>query len=130
MYTLITNNELVKEKYGSSARKLNVEYLEGASCMDVLIRVRNLIHAGARLETHPMAGSIKPNQNPYKTVMVSDGKVEEGEFQEFITIMENCIMICRSFLEGKPLPDWDEKVKKDFCFVDQTLIESAVERIF
>ena len=73
LYTLITNNELVKERYGAYGKDLNVEYLEDAGCLDVLIKARDAIHGGSRLETHPMAGSIIPNQNPYKSVMISDG---------------------------------------------------------
>ncbi|WP_242858311.1 GrdX family protein [[Clostridium] symbiosum] len=129
LYTLITNNELVKERYGAYGKVLNVEYLEDAGCLDVLIKARDAIHGGSRLETHPMAGSIKPNQNPYKTVMISDGKVDPEEFQEFITVMENSIMTCRKFLMEKPLPEWNEKLKKDFRYIDQSLIESAVSRI-
>lgn len=97
--------------------------------MDILTEVRNRIHRGSRLETHPMAGSVKPNQNPYKSVMISDQKSDFGEFQEFITILENCIMICRDFLEQKALPEWPENLKADFRFVDLSLIESAAERL-
>lgn len=130
LYTLITNNELVKERYGAYGKGLKVEFLEGGGCLDVLTRARDAIHGGSRLETHPMAGSIKPNQNPYKTVMISDGKVEMEEFQEFITVLENSIITCRAFLTEKPLPDWKENLKKDFRYIDQSLIESAVNCIF
>lgn len=48
MYTLITNNELVKERYGAYGKELNVEYLEDAGCLDVLIKARDAIHGGSR----------------------------------------------------------------------------------
>lgn len=129
MYIIVTNNKAVKERYEGFLKNLSVEYLEDKGCLDVLTGVRDYIHKGYRLETHPMAGSVKPNQNPYKSVMISDHSLEQGEFQEFIMVMENCIMVCREFLERKALPDWPEELKKDFRFVDLSLIESAVERI-
>lgn len=127
MYIIVTNNSLVKEQYEDTLKNLRVEYLEDTACLDVLIKVRNYIHQGLRLETHPMAGSVKPNQNPYKSVMISDETSDSEEFQEFVTVMENCIMVCRGFLERKALPDWPEELKKDFRFVDLSLIKSAVD---
>ena len=49
MYTLITNNELVKERYGAYGKELNVEYLEDAGCLDVLIKARDAIHGGSQM---------------------------------------------------------------------------------
>ena len=63
MYRIITNNSLCRDKY---QELLPVEYLEGKGYMDVLLTVRDYIQKGWRLETHPMTGSLKPNQTPYK----------------------------------------------------------------
>lgn len=129
MYTIITNNCLVKDRYSSGSNNLKVEFLECGSSLDVLIRVRDSIHGGSHLETHPMSGSVKPNQNPYKTVVVSDHRTDDAELQEFITVMENCIMTFRNFLHDRPLPDWSDKLREDFRIVDLSLIESAVSRL-
>lgn len=127
MYIIVTNNSRVREEYEGILKNLKVEYLEDKVCMDVLIKVRDYIHQGYRLETHPMAGSVKPNQNPYKSIMISDNPSDQTEFQEFVTVMENCIMICRDFLQRKALPDWSESIKQDFRFVDLSLIKSAAD---
>ena len=122
MYTLITNNELVKERYGAYGKVLNVEYLEDAGCLDVLIKARDAIHGGSRLETHPMAGSIKPNQNPYKTVMISDGKVDPEEFQEFITVMENKTQamskLSYAFIQARIQTVLSKQIDRPFIKVD------------
>jgi hypothetical protein len=36
----------------------------------VLLTVRDHIHSGARLLTHPQAGSVKPYETPYRSVLV------------------------------------------------------------
>lgn len=129
MYTIITNNCLVKDRYSSGLDNLKVEYLECGTSLDVLIRVRDSIHGGSHLETHPMSGSVKPNQNPYKTVVVSDHRTEGTELQEFVTVMENCIITFQNFLRDRSLPDWSDKLQEDFRIVDLSLIESAVSRL-
>ncbi|HAZ36265.1 MAG TPA: GrdX protein, partial [Clostridiaceae bacterium] len=58
---IITNNPLSKEFFND---KYEVQFING-SLMDVLIKVRDLIHKGYVLLTHPLMGSVKPNQTPY-----------------------------------------------------------------
>ena len=129
MYTIVTNNPLVRDAYLRASKNLETDFLDAGGCMEVLERVRDRIHKGARLETHPMAGSVKPNQNPYKTVLVSDGSVDAEEFEEFVLIIENAILTARKFLNGKPLPDWPQNLLEDFMAVDLSLIRSALDRL-
>ena len=51
MYRIITNNQMCLVKYGD---QIQVEYLDGQSYMDVLVKVRDYIQNGWCLETHPM----------------------------------------------------------------------------
>ena len=92
MYRIITNNQMCLVKYGD---QIQVEYLDGQSYMDVLVKVRDYIQNGWCLETHPMTGSLKPNQTPYKSVMVSDRPVDKEEFyQQEITIAHIIEVVC------------------------------------
>lgn len=126
MYRIITNNSLCVEKYGD---QLSMEYLETGTFMDVLRKTRDYLHLGWRLETHPLTGSIKPNQTPYKSIMVSDAKVEPDEsYTQTITI-ENAIASCEKFLAIRQTPDWPEQIRADFRLVDLSLIEGAIQRI-
>ena len=43
-----------------------------------------------------MAGSLKPNQIPYKTIIISDSEVEKEEFYQFEMVMENSIQSCEN----------------------------------
>ena len=108
---------------------LPVEYLEGKGYMDVLLTVRDYIQKGWRLETHPMTGSLKPNQTPYKSIMVSDLPLDQEEFYSQEMTIENSILSCRKFLEIKQTPDWSEEIRKDFMIVDLSLIEGAIQKV-
>jgi hypothetical protein len=46
-----------------------------------------------------------------------------------VTVIESSIQTCEKFLANKALPDWSEKVLKDFQFVDIRLFESALSSI-
>ena len=127
MYRIITNNSLCRDKY---QELLPVEYLEGKGYMDVLLTVRDYIQKGWRLETHPMTGSLKPNQTPYKSIMVSDLPLDQEEFYSQEMTIENSILSCRKFLEIKQTPDWSEEIRKDFMIVDLSLIEGAIQKVW
>ena len=126
MYRIITNNSLSRDKY---QELLPVESLEGKGYMDVLLTVRDYIQKGWRLETHPMTGSLKPNQTPYKSIMVSDLPREQEEFYSQEMTIENSILSCRKFLEIKQTPNWTEEIRKDFMIVDLSLIEGAIQKV-
>ena len=59
---IVTNNPMVRERY---SQQYDLKY-EETSFVGVLKQVRDLVHRGYRLLTHPLSGSIKPNETPYK----------------------------------------------------------------
>ena len=126
MYRIVTNNSLCRDKY---QELIPVDFLEGKGYMDVLLAVRDYIQKGWRLETHPMTGSLKPNQTPYKSIMVSDLPREQEEFYSQEMTIENSILSCRKFLEIKQTPNWTEEIRKDFMVVDLSLIEGAIQKV-
>ena len=99
MNILVTNNPLAEEHYRDRFR---VEYLE-APMIDVLTRVRDYIHKGRRLLTHPLPGSVKPNETPYKSVLISEvhGTIDERS----VCMIEECIMAVCKF-QPKPIPEY------------------------
>lgn len=62
---IITNNPLVNNIPNVAVARIN------GSCLDVFAQVLNYVAQGHRLISHPLAGSIKPNQNPFKSVLIS-----------------------------------------------------------
>ena len=126
MYRIVTNNSLCRDKY---QELIPVDFLEGKGYMDVLLAVRDYIQKGWRLETHPMTGSLKPNQTPYKSIMVSDLPREQEEFYSQEMTIENSILSCRKFLEIKQTRNRTEEVRKGFMIVDLSLIEGAIQKV-
>ena len=126
MYRIVTNNSLCRDKY---QELIPVDFLEGKGYMDVLLAVRDYIQKGWRLETHPMTGSLKPNQTPYQSIMVSELPREQEEFYSQEMTIENSILSCRKFLEIKQTPNWTEEIRKDFMIVDLSLIEGAIQKV-
>ena len=117
-FRIITNNPLVREKLG---QEYDVEYYE-CSYEDVLNKVKDEVYRGCRLLTHPLSGSVKPNETPYKSVMVS--KKTGPSDLEGIKIIERAIASCAKF-EFKS-DKYPPQVYEDFRLIVYTLISSAL----
>lgn len=117
-YIVITNNPLVLEKLGN---KHNVIYKE-ISYEEILKDVRDRIHDGHRLLTHPLSGSVKPNETPYKSILITQRKEKTDEWS--IGMIENAIWACKKF-EFKS-DRYSPEVYKDFQLIDWTLLESGL----
>ena len=115
MGILVTNNPLVTEQYKD---KYMIEYIE-TDLHGVLTRVRDMIHKGHRLLTHPLMGSIKPNESPYKSIFLSD-PVGTTDLKS-VTIIEECIQAAGKFIE-KDIP---KQYLHDLQVVDLSLLRSA-----
>ena len=126
MYLIVTNNQLCLGKYGA---QIQMEYLEDGSYLDVLRKVRDYLHLGWKLETHPMTGSLKPNQTPYKSIMISNEPLDQEDFFTQEMTISNAISACTKFQSIKKTPDWPEYIREDFRIVDLSLIEGAIQRI-
>lgn len=98
MDILVTNNPLAEERYRD---RLQVDYLE-APMLDVLTRARDYIHKGRQLLTHPLYGSVKPNETPYKSVLISETRGTTDE--QSVCMIEECIMALGRF-QPKPIPE-------------------------
>ncbi len=124
---IVTNNNKVYEKHN---RKREVLFLEDATYLQVLERVRDLIHEGGTLLTHPMAGSLKPNQTPYRSVMLSKFEPVAARLSvdmESLLLIENSIEAAKKFLSDKSIPDWSPKIQEDFKTVDLSILDSAIK---
>ena len=95
---------------------------EPVTYKEVLLKTRDLVYAGHRLYTHPLSGSVKPNETPYKSIVVSKNpkKMEMDEAE----IISNSIVTFDKFpLKYRDLP---EQVLKDFQLIDYTLLCGAL----
>ncbi len=116
--TIITNNSLIYDKFNKAIDTILID----GSYIDVFYNVRDRIHKGAALLTHPLAGSVKPNETPYRTIIIDD--IKERLDLNSLSIIEDSIETAKKF----PLKDiqWGEKVLQDFKVIDLRLMESAL----
>lgn len=118
---IITNN---KDVYNKFNKKENIIYKEDFSYMEILELVRDKIHKGHQLLTHPLSGSIKPNETPYKSIIISE-KASTLDTNS-LKIIEESILTARKFLENKNTPNWTESILDDFRTIDLSLIENTI----
>lgn len=123
-FMIITNNPRVWNTYGM---KYCVLYKE-CSFDEVLFEVRDKIHKGHRLLTHPLSGSVKPNETPYKSVMVSADR--GGLDEESVELIEDAITVATSnkfdkYRERQKI--LNDRILADFQMIDFFLIKGGIE---
>ncbi len=125
---MVTNNDKAYNKY---KEHMECVLLEEGTYLDVLEKVRDYIHLGHKLVSHPMAGSLKPNQTPYKTIVLEKdkSKASREEVLESVNMIENAIASAEKFFRGNKLPNWPEYIKKDFKTVDESFINGFADDI-
>ena len=117
---IITNNPLVKEVL---SEYYTVEYYEGIGYRDVLVKVRDLVNIGYELFTHPLAGSVKPNETMFKSIVV--GTDMKNVDVEHCGLMMNALITCDKFKKlGVTYSDYHIK---DFQLIDYTLLCGALD---
>ena len=121
---IITNNERVAERFAAG---FQVELL--AEYGEVLLRTRDALQTEYRLLTHPMSGSLKPNQTPFKTIILE--RVEKRGVLDMnsIELIERAMAAYHKFYECREIPAWSERSREDFRTVDLSLMEPAIERL-
>ena len=117
-YIMITNNPLDFDKLKETH---NVEYKE-ISYEEILKEVRDRIHEGHLLLTHPLSGSVKPNETPYKSVLISQKRGDVDA--DSLKLIENAIQACHKFV--MKADKYKPEVYQDFQLIDWTLLESAM----
>ncbi|MGF6989311.1 hypothetical protein M2145_000645 [Lachnospiraceae bacterium PF1-21] len=121
---IITNNERVAERFAAG---FQVELL--AEYGEVLLRTRDALQTEYRLLTHPMSGSLKPNQTPFKTIILERVEKRGALDMNSIELIERAMAAYHKFYECREIPAWSERSREDFRTVDLSLMEPAIERL-
>ena len=94
----------------------------------VLQAARNHIHVGAKLVTHPLAGSVKPGESPYRSVVV-DTRGTELDMQS-LEIIENALDRFKIMVNAKTYARvYNDKILDDFQTIDGQLLLSGLSSI-
>lgn len=124
---VVTNNPMVRDKMPDT--DLELIWVEGVY-EDVLLAVRNRVHEGYQLLTHPLAGSVKPYETPYRTILLS---AEPGALHmASLSILEQAFTLLSSF-KGKDgslhsLRTYREEHLPDLQLVDYGLMKAAINQ--
>lgn len=125
VHVLVTNNPKAANTYQDNAG-VGVEYLEGMSYLAVLEQVRERVYGGWHLMTHPQASNLKPNQCPYKTVLISSGRPAQSTIRD-VELIESAISAYHKFADAMRPPCWSGGALCDFMTVDLSVVESALD---
>ena len=75
-FEIITNNPLAFEKYRDIACFFDTDV------GGMFLHGRDRVHLGAKLINHPLSGSVKPNESPYKSLVLSN----ENGMVDFVSL--------------------------------------------
>jgi len=120
MKIIVTNNPMVRDMVPVPGYE-PVEYHD-TDYLGVLKVVRDRIHLGSVLLTHPLSGSVKPGQTPFKTVLISCVESDGEQKMLSLSIIENSIQTCMKFMVNGIKRNWSAKTLADFQLIDYNLV--------
>ena len=119
---LITNNPKFIEE---NLKDIEIEY-EDVSYIDILRKVRDYVHENWEIVTHPLYGSVKPNETIYRTIVIKENNSLDITS---VNLISDAILTFKKFRNNREVPQWTDRVKDDFSVIDHDLIINAINRI-
>ena len=119
---LITNNPKFIEE---NLKDIEIEYLD-VSYIDILRKVRDYVHENWEIVTHPLYGSVKPNETIYRTIVIKENNSLDITS---VNLISEAILTFKKFRNNREVPQWTDRVKDDFSVIDYDLIINAINRI-
>ncbi len=120
---LVTNNtDFLADDCG-----FDVRFVDTLEYTDVLKAARDLIHKGHVMKTHPLSGSVKPFETPYKSIVLSPKaqKDHAGGIildKDSLVLIEDARIMAEKFRRHR---EFTEKLLADFRLIDRDLIEKG-----
>lgn len=119
---LITNNPKFIEE---NLKDIEIEYSD-VSYIDILRKVRDYVHENWEIVTHPLYGSVKPNETIYRTIVINENNSLDITS---VNLISDAIVTFKKFRNNREVPQWTDRVKDDFSVIDHDLIINAINRI-
>ncbi len=116
---IITNNRAAARKYSGVAA------LRETDVAGIFRMGRDAVHLGAVLLGHPLAGSVKPNESPYKSLILSNpADTPLALHTDSLKLIE----AAREALDKLPVKtrNYPPQVLDDFMVIDLDLLDSAI----
>ncbi len=115
-FCIITNNPAAAADYADIAKFYKTDVA------GIFQTVRDEVHLGAKLISHPLAGSVKPNENPYKSVMLSTRRGPHDA--DSLRLIEDAVAVLRKLPVKNR--DYSARVLDDFIAIDSDLLASGM----
>ena len=118
---IITNNYLIFRLYSNDYPVI----YKKKSYKEILKLARDYVHKRHKLLTHPLSGSVKPNETPFKTILISSflGDLD----MKSLSIIEKSIETADKFEEV--VNDYSENIERDFMEIDLSLIKNVINKL-
>lgn len=122
-YVCITNNRALTRHLSS------FELIDGTA-LDVLKKSRDLIHMGCKLILNPLYGNFKPNQQPYRSVVLSRPPAEypKSVDKESLYYIEQALNVYQNAPLLRTPGDLPLSSDIDFMYLDYSLVEGALSQ--
>ena len=118
-YFVLTNNPMVREK---AAAGTDVVF-EPGGIRHVFEEAARYVACGHRLLTHPLSGSVKPGETPYKSMLLTcDASPDMDPMSA--RLVSNAIDACGKFADKTG--SYTEQTLRDLQLVDASLISGAM----
>ena len=116
-FFIVSNNPLAAEKYAAQTQLLT------GSPAEVYRAARDAVHRGSRLISHPLAGSVKPNETPYRSIVLSAA----GGVLDFrsLQLIEDAILVLKK-LPQRQTEQYTPAMHADYQVIDLDLLDSAI----
>ena len=124
---LVTNNSYFQKLVDLP----RLQFIRGTS-LDVLINVRDAVHLGSDLLTHPLYGNLRPDQQPFRSVLLRNPAQKERNFSsvaylDSISMIEEALLLYRGYGSRLKTPDYlPEATREDYAFVDSELMRESL----
>ncbi|MDR1875856.1 MAG: GrdX family protein [Synergistaceae bacterium] len=97
------------------------------SSLDVLTAVRDAVHLGSLLLTHPLCGNLRPYQQPFRSVLMQENPGALVHL-ESLSMIEDAVLLYRSCRDRLVFPNMlPEPLRADYAFVDFELMKESLE---
>lgn len=120
-YIVMTNNPKTIKRWPDAA-----EAVQGGVAQ-VFEAVRDRIHLGHKLLTHPLAGSVKPNESPFRSVIITRRADTSVDFDS-LRLIEAAISTLVKLGPGRR-GQMPESVRCDYQLIDAELMNNAIESL-
>lgn len=96
----------------------------------MLVAARDLIHKGYVLLTHPLYGNFLPNQQPYRTLILSIPESEGSAVEPTsLYLIEEALSLYRGYEGRWAMPGLkSESVERDYAVIDADLMRESLHQ--